>query len=109
MMAAGRAAEMGAEVALFEKTDGPGKKLLITGNTRCNVTNMKEPAPFIDMFGRNGRFLHGAFRTFFREELLALLRRYGVETVVEPDGRVFPRSGRAADVLGALKRYMSDR
>ena len=108
MMAAGRAAEMGAEVALFEKTDGPGKKLLITGNTRCNITNMKEPAPFMDMFGRNGHFLHGAFRTFFREELLALLRRYGVETVVEPGGRVFPSSGRAGDVLGALKRYMSD-
>ncbi len=57
------------------------------------------------MFGRNGRFLLGAFHRFFREDLLSLLRRYGVETVVERGGRLYPRSGRAADVVAALRAY----
>ncbi|MFA5367998.1 MAG: NAD(P)/FAD-dependent oxidoreductase, partial [Dehalococcoidia bacterium] len=60
MMAAGRAAELGARVLLLEKTDGPGKKLLISGKTRCNVTNSRELDDFIAMYGPNGRFLYRA-------------------------------------------------
>lgn len=104
-MAAGRAAETGAPVILLEKTESPGAKLRITGNTRCNLTNTKALAQFIEMFGRNGRFLYGAFHVFFRDELIALLSRYGVETRVEDGGRVFPASGKASDVVDALERY----
>jgi hypothetical protein len=70
MMAAGRAAECGAKVLLLEKTAQPGKKILISGKTRCNLTNAKELDEFITMYGANGNFLYYAFNCFFREELL---------------------------------------
>ncbi|NPV08677.1 MAG: aminoacetone oxidase family FAD-binding enzyme [Anaerolineae bacterium] len=106
MMAAGRAAELGAHVLLLEKTDGPGKKILISGKTRCNLTNSRPLDQFIAMYGPNGRFLYGAFSRFFREELLSLLRRYGVETKEERGGRIFPASDDSRDVVMALRRYL---
>ena len=57
MMAAGRAAELGAAVLVLEKMSCPGKKMLISGKTRCNVTNTRELDDFITMYGVNGRFL----------------------------------------------------
>jgi predicted Rossmann fold flavoprotein len=108
MLAAARAAQKGADVTLLEKTDQPGKKLLISGKTRCNLTNSADLADFVSAYGQNGRFLYSAFRRFFREDLLSLLSRYGVETVTERGGRIFPSSGDAADVVTALKRFMED-
>ncbi len=108
MMAAGRAAESGAQVLLLEKTDSPGKKMLISGKTRCNLTNTRDLDAFIDMYGRNGRFLYGAFNRYFRDDLLAFLRRYGVETKVERGGRVFPVSDDARDVVKAFEHYLTD-
>ena len=108
MMAAGRAAEMGAKVLLLEKTDGPGKKILVSGKSRCNLTNARDLADFLSMYGPNGRFLRGAFHRFFRDDLLAFLRRYGVETKVERGGRIFPVSDDAADVVKAFRRYLKD-
>ena len=108
MLAAGRAAERVARVLLIEKTDGPGKKLLISGKGRCNLTNARELEGFISMFGPNGRFLYGAFHRWFREELLAFLGRYGVATKVERGGRIFPASDDAADIVNALRRYLAD-
>lgn len=108
MMAAGRAAEMGAKVLLLEKTDGPGKKILVSGKSRCNLTNARDLQDFFAMYGPNGRFLHGAFHRFFRGDLLAFLRRYGVETKVERGGRIFPLSDDAADVVGAFRRYLAE-
>jgi predicted flavoprotein YhiN len=108
MMAAGRAAVVGARVLLLEKTDGPGKKLLISGKTRCNVTNSKELDEFITMYGVNGRFLYRAFHRFFRDDLLEFLKRYGVTTKVEEDGKIFPASDDARDVARALTSYMRE-
>jgi hypothetical protein len=108
MMAAGRAAEKGARVILLEKTERPGKKILISGKTRCNLTNAGNLEDFVQMYGGNGRFLHGAFHRFFRDELLAFLKRYGVETKVERGGRVFPASDSAHDVLAAFRSYLAD-
>jgi len=108
MMAAGRAAEMGADVLLLEKTERPGKKILISGKTRCNVTNARELEDFIAMYGPNGRFLYSAFHRYFRGDLLAFLGRYGVETKTERGGRIFPASDDARDVVRALERYMAD-
>ena len=108
MMAAGRAAEMGANVLLLEKTDGPGKKILVSGKSRCNLTNARDLKDFFAMYGPNGRFLHGAFHRFFRDDLLAFLSRYGVETKVERGGRIFPLSNDAADVVKAFCRYLAD-
>ena len=108
MMAAGRAAELGANVLLLEKTERPGKKILISGKMRCNLTNIREFDDFIAMYGSNGRFLYSAFNRYFREDLLAFLRRYGVETKTERGGRIFPSSDDANDVVKALERYMAD-
>ncbi|MBF8264974.1 MAG: hypothetical protein HW384_838, partial [Dehalococcoidia bacterium] len=107
MMAAGRAAELGASVVLLEKTGRPGNKLLISGKTRCNLTNTKELDDFIAMYGPNGRFLYSAFHRYFRDDLLAFFRRYGVETKNEYDGRIFPISDDARDITNALMRYMA--
>lgn len=105
LLAAGRAAELGADVLLLEKTAEPGQKILVSGKQRCNVTNAAPLEPFLQAYGREGRFLRNAFHRFFRDELLALLARYGVETQTERGGRIFPTSGRASDVRDALLRY----
>lgn len=109
MMAAGRAAEPGGAVLLLEKTDQPGKKLLISGKSRCNLTNAKDLEPFLAMYGANGPFLRQVFHRYFREELLAFFRQYGVETKVERGGRIFPLSDDARDVVTALTRRLFTR
>jgi predicted flavoprotein YhiN len=108
MMAAGRAAEMGAHVILLERTGKLGQKILLSGKTRCNLTNTRDLDHFISMYGRNGPFLYRAFHKFFREDLVFFLSRYGVEIKVERGGRVFPVSDRAEDVVSAFKKYLMD-
>ncbi len=108
LIAAGRAAELGADVLLLEKMEEAGKKILISGKSRCNITNSAPMREFLSYYGPNGRFLRNAFHRFFRDDLLRLLRRYGVETQVERGGRIFPTSGEADDVRDALLRYASE-
>ncbi len=105
LIASGRAAELGASVLLLEKTERPGKKILISGKTRCNLSNTKSLKDFIPMYGENGPFLYSSFYHFFREDLLSLLKNYGVDTKTERGGRIFPASDRAGDVVDALIRY----
>ena len=106
LMAAGQAAELGAKVLLLEKTDGCGKKILVSGKTRCNLTNSAALNHFITMYGDNGRFLFNAFHTFFRPELLDFLNSQGLATKVERGGRMFPVSDNAQDVLRVFKKYL---
>jgi hypothetical protein len=108
MMAAGRAAEAGAKVLLLEQMDRPGKKILISGNGRCNLSNSRDLDSFIIQYGQNGRFLYSAFSRFFREELLALTQRYGTPCRTGPTGKVYPVSDNARDVVRALTRYMDN-
>jgi len=108
MIAAGAAAQAGARVVLLEKTSRLGRKLAISGKTRCNVTNTEPLEGFLTAYGSGARFLRGPFSRFFRDELLELLRRYGVETQDERGGRVFPASGSAEDVVAALERYLAE-
>ena len=108
MMAASAAARAGARVLLLEKTDRCGRKLLVSGKGRCNLTNAAEIDDFIAMYGSNGRFLHSAFARFFRPELLAFLRSRGLETRTERGGRIFPASGDARAVVGLFEREMAD-
>jgi len=107
LMAAGRAGELGARVLLLEKTDSCGKKILVSGKTRCNLTNSADLKNFISMYGDNGRFLFSAFHNFFRPELLAFLNNLGLATKVERGGRIFPVSDDAHDVVRVLKKYLS--
>ncbi len=108
LMAAGKAAQSGARVLLLEKTDSPGKKILISGKTRCNLTNAADLRTFIAMYGPNGRFLHSAFSRFFRPELLAFFEQYGLTTKVERGGRIFPVSDDARDVVRVFQKYLAE-
>lgn len=108
MMAAGRAAELGANVLLLEKTERPGKKILISGQTRCNLTNITDLESFIAMYGSHGQFLYSAFHHFFRDDMLVFLKRYGVATKTEPDGRIFPASDDSRDIVKAFELYLAD-
>ncbi len=108
MMAAGQAAELGAETLLLEKMNRPGRKLRITGKGRCNLTNVATVSEFISHFGPNGRFLHQAFSQFFSYELMAFFEELGVHTVTERGGRVFPVGGRADSVVDALVRWIGE-
>ena len=108
MIAAGRAAQRGAEVILLEKTSHPGQKILISGKTRCNLSNTKELDLFLGAYGKNGQFLHNVFNRFFRDDLLVLMRRYGVETKTERGGRIFPSSNDAHDIVRALEQYLTE-
>ncbi|MBW2646630.1 MAG: NAD(P)/FAD-dependent oxidoreductase [Deltaproteobacteria bacterium] len=106
LMAAGQAAELGAETLLLEKMNRLGRKLRITGKGRCNLTNTAPLAEFITHLGPNGRFLRQAFSRFLTSELIAFFEKLGVRTVTERGGRVFPAGGQAQDVVDALVRWV---
>ncbi len=108
LMAASSAAEMGANVRLFEKNHYLGKKLGITGKGRCNITNSADMSEFISNIPVNGKFMHSAFYAFSNADMIDLLARYGVETKTERGGRVFPVTDKAKTVVDALKRYAKD-
>jgi len=108
LMAAGQAAEVGAETLLLEKMDRPGRKLRIAGKGRCNLTNLAPLSEFVAHFGPNGRFLRQAFAQFSNSDLVAFFEKLGVRTVTERGGRVFPVSGQAQDVVDALVRWIRD-
>ena len=109
MMAAGRSAEQGNKTLLLEKTDSSGKKLLLSGNSRCNITNSCEMIEdFINNFSESGKFLRNAFSVFFNKNLLRFFRKRGLDFKVEDNGKVFPITDRAEDVLRVLVKYMKD-
>ncbi len=106
LMAAGQAAEAGAEVALVEKMQRSGRKLSITGKGRCNVTNVAERDEFISHFGATGAFLRPALEGYFSTDLVDFLEARGVAMVTERGGRVFPATGKAPDVVRALIQWV---
>jgi hypothetical protein len=106
LMAAGKAAEKGAEVILAEKNDRVGKKILISGKGRCNITNNTDIEGLIENTPGNGNFLYSSFYTFSNSDLIEFLSNLGLETKVERGGRVFPVSDRSKDVVDALLKYV---
>lgn len=106
LMAAGQAAEAGADTLLIEKMNRPARKLCITGKGRCNITNIAPVADFISHFGTNGKFLRQAFSRFFNSDLLDFFNRLGLKTVTERGGRVFPESGEAEDVARVMTEWI---
>ena len=102
LLAAGRAAELGGKVLVLEKMKQEGRKLLITGKGRCNITNDAPISEFIKHVYPDGRFLRSAFSSFFSKDIIELLKAHGVEAVLERGGRYFPASNLSADVLKAL-------
>ena len=108
LMAAGRAAELGGRVLVLEKMRQEGRKLLITGKGRCNITNDAPISDFITHVHPNGRFLRNAFYQFFSNNIIELLQRYGVESTLERGGRYFPATNKSADVLQAILKWLKE-
>lgn len=116
MMAAGRAAELAQtsklgrrSVLLLEKNPAPGKKLLITGGGRCNVTNNKpEIRSMVAKYKGNDQFLFSAFSQFGVKETLEFFNKRGMNTKEENEGRIFPVSDKAQSVWDVLAKYMKE-
>ena len=107
MMAGGRAASLGAKVILIEKNESLGKKLLITGGGRCNVTNAElNVRKFLEKFKDSDKFLFSAFSQFSVKETLDFFHDRNMETKIEALGRVFPISDSAQSVWNVLFEYL---
>jgi predicted Rossmann fold flavoprotein len=104
LIAAGFSALSGSRTLIIEKNASAGKKLLITGGGRCNLTNRS--GDIIDAFGRNGKFLYPALNAFSVKDTLDFFARLGVKCVTEEGCRVFPASGNSRDVLKALTDFV---
>lgn len=102
LMAGITAAQQGASVIVLERMKEPGKKMMITGKGRCNITNACPMEEFIPNLPGNGKFLFSALQQFTNEDLLHFFSENGLETVTERGGRVFPASGKAKDVIAVL-------
>ena len=108
LMAAGRAGQLGARTVLLEKNREMGRKISISGKGRCNVTNAGDIAAFIANYHGNGQFLYSVFSRFFNEDLIRFFEARGVPLKRERGGRIFPVSDKAADIVEALVKYVSE-
>jgi len=108
IMAAGRAAELGAKVVLIEKNKKLGQKLLITGKGRCNITNAEfDLRQLVANYGKSGKFLFHAFSVFGPQDVINFFEQLGLPTKIERGRRVFPTSDRADEVVSALTKYLT--
>ena len=108
MMAAAAAAECGGSVLLLEKMPRVGRKMMITGKGRCNVTSADDVPDIIRNIIGNGRFLNSSLRAFDNADVMAFFEGLGVPLKTERGNRVFPQSDRAADVVDAMMKHLRD-
>ena len=108
LMAAGTAARTGKKVLLLEKMEKPARKIRITGKGRCNLTNARPVEEFAENVRTNGEWLHVAMSEFTNRATMRFFERMGVKLVTERGERVFPASGKAADIANALEFYCRD-
>lgn len=106
MTAAYSASQNGIDVVLVEKNERVGRKLLITGKGRCNITNNCEVEELIANVNTNGKFLYSAFYTFTNDAVMEMFESLGVRLKTERGNRVFPESDRAMDVVDAMSRLI---
>ena len=109
ILAAGQAAGRGHEVHIYEKNNRLGKKLLITGKGRCNITNDCDVEELLENIPGNPYFLYSAFYQLDSYQMQDLLHSYGLATKTERGKRVFPVSDRSLDVILALEEYLKDK
>ena len=107
MMAAISSAEEKNEVILLEKNEKLGKKLLITGKGRCNITSSLPISDFINNVPGNGRFLNSAFQNYSNEDIISFLKSEGLKVKIERGNRIFPITDKAIDVLNCFIQKMN--
>ena len=108
MMAAIRAAQLKKNVALVERNASVGRKILITGKGRCNLTNTADMDSFMQKFGKQGQFLRSAFYEFFNNDLIDFFKEYGLSAKAERQGRVFPSDDKSMSVVRALEKALAE-
>ena len=104
LMAAYSCLKSGLKTAVLERNERAGKKLVITGKGRCNITNSCDVSDFFENIPVNNSFLYSSLYTFTNDNMIELLNSAGLKTKVERGGRVFPVSDKASDVLKTLLR-----
>lgn len=109
LMASGFAAENGAKVTLIEKNKRVGRKIMITGKGRCNVTNNCDVQNFIRNVPVNGRFLYSALNGFTPQDTMDFFEQLGLPLKTERGNRVFPKSDKAVDVVDALHDFVIEK
>lgn len=106
MMAAGVAARKGLKVIIIEKNNKVGRKLMITGKGRCNITNNCSTSEFISFVPSNGKFLYSAINSFSTLDTMKFFAENGLELKIERGNRVFPKSDKAVDVVDTMNRFI---
>lgn len=102
MMSGISSARNGDEVIILEKMNMPGRKLLITGKGRCNITSSLDMSEFIQNIPGNGRFLYSSFEQFTNKDIIEFLEKHNVKVKEERGNRIFPVSDKSVDVLNAF-------
>ena len=108
MMAAITAAEYGNNVTIIEKNSDFGKKLLITGKGRCNITSSLYMSEFIKNTPGNGQFLYSAFLNYTNTDIIDFLKNQGLEVKEERGNRIFPVTDKSIDVLNCFKSKINE-
>lgn len=106
LMAAFTAAERGRKTLLLEKNPRVGVKILMSGGTRCNITQHTDNRGIVEAYGDQGRFLHAPLAVLSPAELVKQIEDEGVPTKIEETGKIFPVSNKASDVVDALERRL---
>ena len=109
MIAAITASENGNEVYLLEKNNKLGKKLLITGKGRCNITSSLDMKEFISNVPGNGKFLYSVFDNYTNIDIINFLKKHGVNVKEERGNRIFPTSDKSIDVLKAFEDELKNK
>ncbi|MEG2788408.1 MAG: NAD(P)/FAD-dependent oxidoreductase [Romboutsia sp.] len=109
MVAASVAADKGFDVTLLEKNHRVGRKILITGKGRCNITSDCDIEELIENVPTNGKFLYSAFYTFTNDDVIQMFNKLGVKTKTERGKRVFPESDKAHDIANALEKQIKNK
>jgi len=107
-MAAIRGAQLGKKVIILERNNEIGRKLLLTANGRCNLTNTAKLEVFLEKFGRRGSFYRNAFSEFSSHDLMDFFKTHGLEVKEEEEGRVFPVTGKSKSVVDVLCKVLAD-
>lgn len=108
MLASIKASEKGNEVILLEKMDRLGKKLLITGKGRCNITSSLEMEEFIKNIPGNGKFLYSCFQRYTNQDIIEFLKEQGLEVKEERGNRIFPVTDKSIDVLNCFIKKLKE-
>ena len=109
MMAAISAASNGDAVTLLEKENSLGKKLLITGKGRCNITSSLNMSEFINNVPGNGRFLFSCFEEYTNQDIIDFLKKNGLEVKIERGNRIFPVTDKAQSVLDCFIKELKNK